>query len=158
MFDIPFATVQSDINTRGTLWQSIHSAASQLALSVQNRDIAKIQSLGFQPYSVTPTDTEQLQGFAAAGTNSAQTLYAFTASKGANDEGYLFFFLDDHYLGTDTWKEHALNLSMYPDGKGTIVVQYENTQPNGTSDPFTMRFTWTGSKLLLSRSFPADFT
>lgn len=156
-FNIAFRAVESDINKRGSLWKSIENPSTQHDDAIQNSDVAKIKSLGFQPYAVTPTDTQQLQGF-AAGNVFGQTLYAFVASKGTDDQGNIFFFVGRHYLGTDTLNEHDLNLSMHPDGRGTIAVNYQNDQPNGGSAPFTIKFTWTGAKLKLSRGFPENFS
>lgn len=156
-FDMSYSELKSIINQNGSLWKNIEATAAQKDLAVQHADIAKMRSLGFQPYEATPTDTELDQTFAAANTSNGQTLYAYMATKGTAGYGNVFFFLGRQYLGTDTLHEHNTLLTLYPDGNGRIVVRYNDEALDGTLHPFTIRFTWSGTKLHVNGQFPSDF-
>lgn len=157
-FFISFDELKGVINTSGSLWKAIQSSATERDLAIQQANIQKIQSLGFQPSEAVPTDTEMMSPFAAASTGKGQTLYAICGLKGTSGKGDIFFFLDNKYLGTDTLKVHDTSLSMYPDGASSVMVTYDNYQERGTDNqPFTIRFTWDGTKLQTSGTFPQGF-
>ncbi|UNO49713.1 RsiV family protein [Alicyclobacillus acidoterrestris] len=154
-FDIPYDALESVINSQSDLWQALQRTDTQQDIHVQTEDMNKIKSLGYQPYRVSPTDA--VPWFAQSNTPQGTPLYAFSATKGSG-EGKLFFFLGEKYLGTDTLKDHAPPINLYPDGSGGMVGEYSTTGANGELESFTTRFHWNGMKLTTTPNFPSSFS
>ncbi|GEO24551.1 hypothetical protein AAC03nite_03360 [Alicyclobacillus acidoterrestris] len=154
-FDIPYDALKSVINAQSDLWQALQRTDTQQDIRVQTEDMNSIKSLGYQPYRVSPTDA--VPWFAQSNTVQDIPLYAFSGTKGSG-AGKLFFFLGDKYLGTDTLKDHALPINLYPDGSGSMVGEYSTTGANGELESFTTRFHWNGTKLTTTPNFPSTFS
>lgn len=161
-FGITFNQVNSQLNKSGSLWKEMQAPKAKSDLAIQQKDIAKVKSLGYQPYqpnySGFAAQAQELQGFAAVNLGHNQTLYAIDGYTGDPMKGqmmsHIFFFVNNRYLGTDTLKKYSDYTIFYPNGKD-IVVQYEPA--NSAQQSFTIRYEWNGKHLQAIGQFPKSF-
>lgn len=81
-------------------------------------------------------------------------LYAWNVILDGNGDGSaqkIYFFDNNHYIGTDTSKYH-LPSSVHAGSTGTIIVTYQHYLANDSSaspsgKPFIVSFHWNGSRL-----------
>ncbi|QSO52111.1 LppP/LprE family lipoprotein [Alicyclobacillus curvatus] len=154
-YPVSFASVDGIINKSGSFWQALTDKTGFSADNHRTEEQAKITSLGYKA-SLEPEDSTNVQ------VGQGNTLSAWVGTKDANNgfttaTTYVFFFLNGKYLGTDTAKPHDYTRWMAPSGNGTISVSYQNYVGNVWANPFTIHYSWNGSKLIAQGTFPHGF-
>jgi hypothetical protein len=152
---VPFSSLQNVVDTTSSMWAALNDSAGFPETNYRSEEAAKISSLGYS-ISLNPEDETTVS------TANGDSLTALVGGKLEPDSTalgseYIFFFLNGKYLGTDTSLPHYPIGGMYPDGHGTIAVNYYNLSSNGTTSPFTIHYHWNGSKLIAEGSFPSGF-
>ena len=153
-YPVSFASVNSLVDKNGSFWKALNDPNGFPAQNTVSGEKSKISSLGYTAESFPEWST-------LVNVGNGQVLSAWVATrngKSNNAEEKVFFFLDGKYLGTDTSKAHGYVDTVAPNGQGTISVTYENSNANGTGNPFTINYHWNGSKLVLNGSFPSNYT
>lgn len=154
-YPVSYDRVSNIPNNQSAFFKALNdSSGFQDITSIEDEDIAKIESLG---YTVMSTNENEVYGFASTPIGNGQTLMAWDATSKSNpDADKVFFFLDGKYLGTDTLKAHGYIYQLNPDGRETISVGYANYTTTG-NDNFGIHYHWDGSKLEMIGSFPTNY-
>lgn len=146
-FTIPYTKVSDLVDTGGDFWKALQIPTNFDITQDTKINAAKIKSLGYVPESSMST---------SAPDGSGNLVYAFAAYPQAVTDGSVekvFFFLGQHYLGTDTLKDHGPVLNVSPVGIATIGVRYETN-----AEPLEISYQWNGSVLQPNRAFPPSYT
>lgn len=139
-YNIQYSQVPGLVNQSGDLWKSMNAAQGTRDKVVQWQDLDAIQKMGYTP-------DEKEMAFVPSG---QEKLYAWVGSKVVDKVGdtheRIFFFLGNHYLGTDTTYSHDM-VSIYPSGKDTITADYAGT------NELIVHFRWNGKKITPDNDF-----
>ncbi len=112
----------------------------------RDHDLATIASHGYTPDPGSEAETDDGNG---------GTLLAWRGTCSSSGDGHcqrVFFFIDRHYLGTDTFTASPGIRSVESVGSRRIAVTYNNYLANDplccpSGQPVTITYTWDSGKL-----------
>ena len=133
------------------------SAESPLITTTLTRDIslnqakAIVREKGYEPY---------VQGSASAWKTYTLRVLIGVKEPGDSYTNFAFFFVGNHYLGTDTAKSSA-RMRVAKQTDDTVTVEYTLYRPDDAlADPsggnVTVRYRWTGAKLVPLDPIPTE--